>query len=87
MAPARSSPPRAVARSRFDEAVRLTLIEDDLDEVDEVMVALRQEFHEDVVSLRSEIAATRQVLTGILVALVVASIMLAINLAVTKIGA
>lgn len=85
-AAARSVTPRAVARSRFEADVRLTLVEDDLDELDTGMDALRSEFRSDLKALREEIAATRQVLTGILIAIVVASVMLAINLAIAKIG-
>lgn len=79
--------PRAVSRRSFDTGVRLTLAEDDLDEGELSVAAVREEFQKSVEDLRREIAATRQVLTGILVALVVASIMLAINLAVSKVGA
>lgn len=77
---------RAVARRAFTPDVRLTLVEDDLDEIDAGVSGLRTELHDSIEDLRKEVAATRQVLTGILVAIVVASIMLAINLAVTKVG-
>ena len=64
---------RTEQRSSFDLGVRVQLIEAELDENDG---------HLD--RLRSEIAATRQVLTGILIAVTVASVMLAINLVVAR---
>lgn len=64
---------RSEQRKAFDVAVRVQLIEAELDEYDGALD-----------KLRSEIAATRQVLTGILIAVTVASVMLAINLVVAQ---
>ncbi|RTL08434.1 MAG: hypothetical protein EKK62_07700 [Acidimicrobiia bacterium] len=64
---------RAEERKGFDTDVRVRLLESDLDDNETAIDALRK-----------EIAATRQVLTGILVAVTVASIMLAINLVVAR---
>lgn len=57
----------------MDVAVHLQLIDEDIDEHDE-----------DIAQIRTEQASARQVLMGILVSLVVASIMLAVNLAVNR---
>lgn len=64
----------------YSDAQRIALAEKDLDETDDTFVALRSE----IAGVRSEIAALRQVLVGILVAVTTASILLAINLVVTR---
>lgn len=80
MSAARSS--RTVSRSTFDPSTRISLLEGDADELEGELGATKSSFAEEIDKLRGEIAATRQVLTGILIAVTVASIMLAINLVV-----
>jgi hypothetical protein len=62
----------------YSDAQRIALAEKDLDEFDEARAADRAEF----AGLRSDMAALRQVLVGILVATTTASILLALNLVV-----
>jgi hypothetical protein len=62
---------RTADRAGYDHQVRLSLVEKDIDQVEEGMSGLR-----------AEIAATRQVLIGILIAVTTASILLAVNLVV-----
>lgn len=60
-------------RRHFDEPTRLTLLEGDADEHDI-----------DIADIRREQSAARQVVMGVLVSLVVASIMLAVNVTVMR---
>ena len=73
---------RTADRSEFPDPVRLRLLEGDADECDTAVDKLRADLTKSAADLRSDMAALRQVLTGILVAVTVASIMLAINLVV-----
>jgi len=65
--------PRTAERSTFPDPIRIQLLEQDADEADASWEALRV-----------EIAALRQVLVGILVAVTTASILLAVNLVVRQ---
>lgn len=64
----------------YTDAQRIAMLERDLDDTDGIHDGLRSE----IAAVRAEIAALRQVLVGILVAVTTASILLAINLAVTR---
>ncbi len=64
----------------YTDAQRIALAEKDLDEIDDTFAALRAE----LAGARAELAALRQVLVGLLVAVTTASILLAINLVVTR---
>jgi hypothetical protein len=66
---------RSSERATFTHEVRVQLLEGDMDEHENEMGGLRR-----------ELAATRQVLTGILIALTTASLMLAINLVMNVLG-
>lgn len=63
---------RSAMRAGFTWEQRVQLAEGDLDEIDSATEGLRK-----------ELAATRQVLTGILIAVTTASILLALNLVVS----
>lgn len=75
---------RAVQRRGFPPEVRLTMVEDDLDQVDVGLEALRKECREQAERMLAEARSSRQVLTGILVAITTACIMLAINVTVIR---
>lgn len=65
--------PRTQARYGFEIPVRVTLVENDLDEVDKQ--------HD---RLSDEIASVKKVLVGILVSLTTSAVLLAINLVVSR---
>ena len=75
---------RTADRAEFPDQVRIRLLEGDADECDTSVDKLRADFNASAADLRSDMAALRQVLTGILVAVTVASIMLALNLVVSR---
>lgn len=75
---------RAVQRRGFPPEVRLTMVEDDLDQVDVGLEALRKECREQAEKMLAESRSSRQLLTGILVAITTACIMLAINVTVIR---
>ena len=75
---------RAVQRREFPPEVRLTMVEDDLDRVDTGLEALRIECREQAERVLAEARSSRQVLTGILVAVATACIMLAVNVTVIR---
>lgn len=62
----------------YTDAQRIALLEKDLDDTEAIFDGLRGE----IAGVRTEMAALRQVLVGILVAVTTACIMLAVNLAV-----
>lgn len=73
---------RTADRAEFPDPMRIRLLEKDADECDISVDKLRADLNTSAADLRSDMAALRQVLVGILVAVTVASIMLAINLVV-----
>lgn len=75
---------RTQERSGFVPEVRIALLEKDADECDTSVDLLRADLNTSAADLRADMAALRQVLTGILVAVTVASIMLALNLVVSR---
>lgn len=73
---------RTADRAEFPDPMRIRLLEKDADECDASVGRLRADLNDKAADLRNDMAALRQVLTGLLVAVTVASIMLAINLVV-----
>jgi len=62
--------PRAVARKGFTQGVRLTLVEDDLDQ-----------FDSSLADMANELKAIKNVLIGLLISVTTAAVVLALNLA------
>ncbi len=70
-----SRPSRTAQRTGFLELTRLQLLEEDADRTDETFA-----------TLRDEIKGMTRVLTGILVSIATAAILLAVNIAIGAIG-
>ena len=75
---------RTADRGDLDLPVRIRMLEGDADAIEAGIAKLTEEIHEAREDARKEVAALRQVLIGILVAVTTASILLALNLVVPR---
>lgn len=73
-------------RNGFDDAVRLRLIEQDLDRHDARFDGIAAKVDAFAAENRAESQAQRKIMTGILVSLATGAVMLAINIIVMRAG-
>jgi len=73
---------RSTERAVFTTEQRVVLLEQDASEAEAAVDQLRSELIQVAKDLRAEIAAVKQILTGMLVALATSALLLAANLLV-----
>lgn len=75
---------RSTERAVFTTEQRVVLLEQDASEAEAAVDQLRSELIQVAKDLRAEIAAVKQILTGMLVALATSALLLAANLLVGR---
>lgn len=81
---------RQSQRGIFEESVRVSLLETDLDSLerrmDAALKAMEEKVFKEIAELRSEVKSMRTILVGLLISVATGAVMVAINIALQSGG-